>query len=108
MKTPHPIGADLVNHCVNDIAVQGATPLFFMDYLATGKLEPEVAEKVVEGLAEACKHNGCAQIGGETADQRASIVLTGLSQAFYDFFSDRSEEHTSELQSRPHLVCRLL
>jgi phosphoribosylformylglycinamidine cyclo-ligase len=68
MKTHHTIGADLVNHCVNDIAVQGATPLFFMDYLATGKLEPEVAEKVVEGLAEACKHNGCALIGGETAE----------------------------------------
>jgi phosphoribosylformylglycinamidine cyclo-ligase len=57
-----------VNHCVNDIAVQGATPLFFMDYLATGKLEAEVAEKIVEGLAEACKHNGCALIGGETAE----------------------------------------
>ncbi len=68
MKVHHTVGADLVNHCVNDIAVQGATPLFFMDYLATGKLEPEVAEKVVEGLAEACKHNGCALIGGETAE----------------------------------------
>ncbi len=68
MKVHHTIGADLVNHCVNDIAVQGATPMFFMDYLSTGKLEPEVAEKVVEGLAEACKHNGCALIGGETAE----------------------------------------
>ena len=68
MKVHHTVGADLVNHCVNDIAVQGATPLFFMDYLATGKLEPEVVEKVVEGLAEACKHNGCALIGGETAE----------------------------------------
>lgn len=62
------VGADLVNHCVNDIAVQGATPMFFMDYLATGKLEPEIAEKVVEGLSTACKHNGCALIGGETAE----------------------------------------
>ena len=68
MKMHHTVGADLVNHCVNDIAVQGAAPLFFMDYLATGKLEAEVAEKVVEGLAEACKHNGCALIGGETAE----------------------------------------
>jgi phosphoribosylformylglycinamidine cyclo-ligase len=68
MNSHHSVGADLVNHCVNDIAVQGATPLFFMDYLATGKLEAEVAEKIVEGLAEACKHNGCALIGGETAE----------------------------------------
>ena len=68
MKMHHTIGGDLVNHCVNDIAVQGAAPMFFMDYLATGKLDPEVAEKVVEGLAEACKHNGCALIGGETAE----------------------------------------
>jgi len=62
------VGGDLVNHCVNDIAVQGATPLFFMDYLATGKLDPDVAESIVEGMAEACKHNGCALIGGETAE----------------------------------------
>jgi phosphoribosylformylglycinamidine cyclo-ligase len=62
------VGGDLVNHCVNDIAVQGATPLFFMDYLATGKLDPDVAESIVEGIAEACKHNGCALIGGETAE----------------------------------------
>jgi len=62
------IGGDLVNHCVNDILVQGAAPLFFMDYLATGTLDPAIAEKVVEGLADACKHNGCALIGGETAE----------------------------------------
>jgi phosphoribosylformylglycinamidine cyclo-ligase len=68
MKLHSTVGADLVNHCVNDIAVQGAAPLFFMDYLATGKLDPTIAEQVVEGIADACKHNGCALIGGETAE----------------------------------------
>ncbi len=62
------VGQDLVNHCVNDIAVQGARPLFFLDYYATGKLDAEVTRQVVSGLAQASRENGCALIGGETAE----------------------------------------
>ncbi len=68
MNLHETVGQDLVNHCVNDIAVCGAKPLYFLDYLAFGKLNPIVAEKIVEGFAKACRENGCALIGGETAE----------------------------------------
>ena len=76
------IGQDLVNHCVNDIAVCGAEPLFFLDYMAFGKLDTEVASEIVKGFSIACKNNGCALIGGETAEmpglyQKGDYDLSG-------------------------------
>lgn len=62
------VGQDLVNHCVNDILVQGARPLYFLDYVAAGALDPDVVAGVVRGLATACRENGCALVGGETAE----------------------------------------
>jgi phosphoribosylformylglycinamidine cyclo-ligase len=64
----HTIGRDLVNHCVNDILVQGARPLFFLDYIATGKLSPETIAAIVEGIANGCRENGSVLLGGETAE----------------------------------------
>lgn len=64
----HTVGQDLINHCTNDILVQGATPLFFLDYLGTAKLSGNVFKEVVSGLCKACRENGCALLGGETAE----------------------------------------
>ncbi|MGB9179843.1 MAG: phosphoribosylformylglycinamidine cyclo-ligase [Pyrinomonadaceae bacterium] len=67
-NTHNTVGRDLVNHCVNDILVQGARPLFFLDYIATGKLAPDVVAGLVEGMAAGCRENGCVLLGGETAE----------------------------------------
>jgi phosphoribosylformylglycinamidine cyclo-ligase len=67
-KSHGTVGQDLVNHCVNDILVQGAKPLFFMDYAAFGKLDPKILEAIVTGFAKACRENGCSLTGGETAE----------------------------------------
>ncbi|MGA9994402.1 MAG: phosphoribosylformylglycinamidine cyclo-ligase [Pyrinomonadaceae bacterium] len=67
-NTHNTVGRDLVNHCVNDILVQGARPLFFLDYIATGKLAPDVVASIVEGMAAGCRENGCVLLGGETAE----------------------------------------
>jgi phosphoribosylformylglycinamidine cyclo-ligase len=69
------IGVDIVNHCVNDIACAGARPLFFLDYFATGKLDPKVFEQLVEGMTEACREAGCALLGGETAEMPGLYAL---------------------------------
>src|SRR5258708_17147139 len=135
------IGYDLVNHSVNDLLTQGARPLFFMDYLAMGKLDPVIAATIVQSVAAACQEAGCALLGGETAEmpdvylpgafdlagtivgiiERDEIIGSGQDIATGDIllglpssglhtngYSLRSEEHTSELQSPDHLVCRLL
>src|SRR5258708_28836242 len=67
-NTHDTVGRDLVNHCTNDILVQGARPLFFLDYIATGKLAPETVAGIVEGVANGCRENGCVLLGGETAE----------------------------------------
>ena len=69
------IGGDIVNHCVNDIATAGARPLFFLDYFATGKLDPAVFTQLIEGMSEACRDAGCALLGGETAEMPGVYAL---------------------------------
>src|SRR5438067_11493012 len=86
--THNTIGRDLVNHCVNDILVQGARPLFFLDYIATGRLLPETITSYIEGITTGCQENGCVLLGGESAEllgcysngeyDRAGFILRAL------------------------------
>src|SRR6266571_8353526 len=69
------IGTDIVNHCVNDIATSGARPLFFLDYFATGRLDPDVFAQLIEGMTAACRASGCALLGGETAEMPGVYAL---------------------------------
>jgi len=75
------VAADLVNHCVNDIAVQGATPLYFLDYIGAAQLDPVIIEQTISGLVDACKSNGCALIGGETSEMPSLYRESGYDLA---------------------------
>jgi phosphoribosylformylglycinamidine cyclo-ligase len=118
------IGHDLVNHCVNDILVQGARPLFFLDYVAFGRLDPDVAEAIVSGVAAGCRENACALLGGETAEMPGVYTppdydLAGFIVGYVDegriLGADRVREHdvlialaSSGLHTNGYSLARLL
>ena len=96
------IGVDIVNHCVNDIACAGARPLFFLDYFATGKLDPKVFEQLVEGMTDACRAARCALLGGETAEMPGMYALgdydlAGFIVGVVDSAADRDAVNAGDL-----------
>ena len=98
------IGVDIVNHCVNDIACAGARPLFFLDYFATGKLDPEVFGQLVEGMTAACREAGCALLGGETAEMPGMYALGDYDLAGFIVGLVEPGDHRAKIKAGDVLV----
>lgn len=98
------IGVDIVNHCVNDIATAGARPLFFLDYFATGQLDPDVFAQLIEGMAAACREAGCALLGGETAEMPGVYALGDYDLAGFIVGLVEADQHREAVKAGDVLI----